>query len=108
MLVIVAVTKAAEGAWIILLMIPVLVIVFEVTRRHYDSVASELTLRDWQPDATGHHVVIVPIGGMQRAVVKALRYARDALGRRARGLRGDRPGRDGGGADASGRRGDRG
>ena len=75
-LVIVAVTKVHEGAWIILVMIPVLVGVFAITRRHYDRVASELTLRDWQPDAPGGHVVLVPIGGVQRAVVKALQYAR--------------------------------
>ena len=75
-LVIVATTKAAEGAWIIIVMIPVLVGIFEVTRRHYDHVAAELTLRDWRPEPAGRHVVIVPIGGLQRAVVKALRYAR--------------------------------
>jgi len=75
-LVIVAITKAAEGAWIIIVMIPVLVGIFEITRRHYDHVAAELTLRGWQPEPTGRHVVIVPIGGLQRAVVKALRYAR--------------------------------
>jgi len=75
-LVIVAITKAAEGAWIIILMIPVLVGIFEITRRHYDHVAAELTLRGWTPEPTGRHVVIVPIGGLQRAVVKALRYAR--------------------------------
>ena len=75
-LVIVAVTKAAEGAWIIIIMIPVLVGIFEMTRRHYDHVAAELTLRGWRPAPVGRHVVIVPIGGLQRAVVKALRYAR--------------------------------
>jgi hypothetical protein len=75
-LAIVAATKAAEGAWIIILMIPVLVTMFEVTRRHYDQVAAELTLRGWSPEPHGRHVVLVPIGGMQRAVVQALRYAR--------------------------------
>ena len=35
-LVIVAITKAAEGAWIIILMIPALVTLFTITRRHYD------------------------------------------------------------------------
>ena len=74
-LVIVAVTKAAEGAWLIILMIPALVAIFTTTRRHYDHVASELTLRDWEPESVGRHIVIVPIGGIQRAVVKALRYA---------------------------------
>jgi amino acid transporter len=75
-LVIVATTKSAEGAWIIILMMPALVVVFEATRRHYDRVASELTLSGWQPEAIGGHVVLVPVGGIQRAVVKALRYAR--------------------------------
>ena len=75
-LIIVAVTKSHEGAWIIILMIPVLVTIFEVTRRHYDHVASELTLQEWIPEPVGGHTVLVPIGGIQRAVVKALRYAR--------------------------------
>jgi amino acid transporter len=75
-LLIVGATKATEGAWMIIVMIPTLVVVFRGTRRHYDQVASELTLRDWQPEPTGCHVVVVPIGGMQRAVVKALSYAR--------------------------------
>ena len=38
-LVVVAVTKAHEGAWIIMLLIPVLVIFFRATRAHYDHVA---------------------------------------------------------------------
>jgi amino acid transporter len=75
-LVIVATTKAAEGAWIIMVMIPVLVAIFEITRRHYDHVAGELTLRDWAPETPDRNVVLVPIGGIQRAVVKALQYAR--------------------------------
>ena len=75
-LLIVATTKATEGAWIIMVMTPVLVVLFEITRRHYDHVASELTLRGWQPRTPGGHLVLVPIGGVQRAVVKALQYAR--------------------------------
>jgi hypothetical protein len=79
-LLVVATTKAAEGAWIIILMIPTLVVIFNITRRHYDHVASELTLRDWHPEPAGRHVVLVPIGSVQRAVVKALRYARTLAG----------------------------
>ena len=75
-LLIVATTKAAEGAWIIIVMIPILVAIFEITRRHYDHVASELTLRGFEAEPVGRHVVLVPIGGIQRAVVKALQYAR--------------------------------
>ena len=49
---------------------------FNPTRRHYDHVAAELTLRDWRRrSARPHNTVIIPIGGIQRAVVEALRYA---------------------------------
>jgi amino acid transporter len=74
-LVIVAVTKTFEGAWIVLLLIPSIVMAFIATRRHYDHVASELTLRGYVPEPRAHNTVLVPIGGMQRAVVDALRYA---------------------------------
>ena len=75
-LLVVATTKSAEGAWIIILMIPTLVIIFRITRKHYDLVASELSLREWRPEPVTGHVVLVPIGSLQRAVVEALRYAR--------------------------------
>jgi len=74
-LIIVAITKTLEGAWIVLLLIPAIVMVFKATRRHYDGVASQLTLRGYVPQPKVHNTVLMPIGGIQRAVVEALRYA---------------------------------
>jgi amino acid transporter len=74
-LVIVTVTKTLEGAWIVLLLIPIIIMVFKATRRHYDHVRGQLTLRGYTPKAKVHNTVIIPIGGIQRAVVEALRYA---------------------------------
>jgi amino acid transporter len=74
-LVIVAVTKTLEGAWIVLLLIPIIVTVFKVTRKHYDHVASQLTLRGYSPQRRVHNTVLMPIGGIHRAVVEALRYS---------------------------------
>jgi hypothetical protein len=74
-LVIVAVTKTFEGAWIVLLLIPIIVAVFKATRRHYDHVGAQLTLRNYTPQRKVHNTVLIPIGGIQRAVVEALRYA---------------------------------
>ena len=74
-LIIVAVTKTFEGAWIVLLLIPLIVMVFKATRRHYEHVSSELTLRGYEPQARVQNTVLIPIGGVQRAVVEALRYA---------------------------------
>jgi amino acid transporter len=73
---IVAVTKVAEGAWLIVGLLPVLVAVFRSTRRHYDMVASQLSLKGWSPDRVQHNTVLVPISGVHRAVVRAIQYAR--------------------------------
>lgn len=73
---VVAITKAHEGAWIIMLLIPIQVVFFRVTKSHYDTVASQLTLAEWQPEERHHNRVIVPISGVHRAVVSALDYAR--------------------------------
>ena len=74
-LLIVGATKGPEGAWIVIVLIPMLVMLFRRTKQHYDQVASQLTLRDWTPPARRTNVVLVPISGVQRAVVHALRYA---------------------------------
>jgi amino acid transporter len=74
-LLIVTVTKTLEGAWIVLLLIPIIVAIFKATRQHYDHVAAQLTLRGYTPQPRVHNTVLIPIGGIQRAVVEALRYA---------------------------------
>ena len=76
-LVVVAITKAHEGAWIIMLLIPLLVLFFRMTHRHYGAVAAQLRLAGAEePDTPRHNAVVVPISGMQRAVVRALDYAK--------------------------------
>jgi amino acid transporter len=75
-LVIVAITKFTEGAWIIVLLIPTLVAFFLAIHRHYARVAKQLSLRGMEIAARKHNTVIVPIGGVHRAVVQALDYAR--------------------------------
>jgi amino acid transporter len=75
-LVIVTLTKTLDGAWIVLVLIPILVTIFKLTRTHYESVAQQLSLANVNVDTTPHgHIVIVPIGGVHRAVIEALRYA---------------------------------
>jgi amino acid transporter len=73
-LVIVAFTKMFEGAWIVMLLIPTVIVVFKATRTHYDHVAAQITLRGYAPQRRFHNTVIVPIGGLTRPVVEALRY----------------------------------
>jgi amino acid transporter len=76
-LIVVAVTKAREGAWIILLLIPIHVWLFRVTRRHYEEVSAQLSLEGWKnPVTLRRNVVLVPMSGVHRAVVQAVEYAR--------------------------------
>jgi amino acid transporter len=75
-LVVVAITKAREGAWIILLLIPIHVLLFRVTRRHYEEVSAQLSLEGWDGALRRRNVVLLPMSGVHRAVVQALDYAR--------------------------------
>ncbi len=79
-LIVVAITKTHEGAWIILLLIPVNVFVFRATHRHYQEVQAQLSLAGWTPAAPRRNIVLVPISGIHRAVVNALDYARTLAG----------------------------
>jgi amino acid transporter len=73
---VVAITKFREGAWVIIALIPVLVAHFLAIHRHYDKVAKQLSLKGLAVADKRHNTVIVPIGGVHRAVVQALEYAR--------------------------------
>jgi amino acid transporter len=75
-LLVVAYTKVQEGAWIILVLIPIQVALFRITRTHYDSVRAQLALTSWTPSVKHHNTVLVPISGIHRAVLQAIDYAR--------------------------------
>jgi len=75
-LVIVALTKFTEGAWLIVAVTPLLVLHFRSIRRHYELVARQLSMKDWSPAAEAHNTVILPLSGVHKAVIKALRYAK--------------------------------
>jgi amino acid transporter len=71
----IAVTKFAHGAWIIVLVIPALLLGFLVVNRHYRHVAEELSLEGFEPKAITRHSVLVLVGDLHRGVVAALAYA---------------------------------
>ena len=75
-LIVVGITKAHEGAWIIMLLIPVHVMFFKATHSHYAGVAAQLSLKGWTSPGPRRNTVIVPIGGLYRSVVEALEYAK--------------------------------
>ena len=75
-----AVTKFIEGAWLVVVIIPFLVVTFVVMHRHYDEVAQELSLEGLEGAPHFQHTVLVPIGDLHRGVVRALQYAKTLAG----------------------------
>jgi hypothetical protein len=77
-LLIIGISKFVEGAWIVFLLIPVLVLGFRTVNRHYREVGRELTLKGLPPSLKPmpEPRVVLPVSGVHRGVIEALRYAR--------------------------------
>ena len=71
-----AFTKFVEGAWIVVLVIPLLVAAFVVMHRHYEDVAGDLSLEGFEGPPQFRHTVLVLIGDVHRGVVRAVQYAK--------------------------------
>jgi len=73
-----AVTKFREGAWIVMIVIPILVLLFFTIHRHYKDLASHLTLNRFSglPERHTRHRVIMPISNIHQGTLEALRYAK--------------------------------
>ncbi len=72
-----AITKFQDGAWLVLIIIPSLVFLFSRIHAHYRTVAHHLSLEHFDaPLRITRHRVIVPISSVHRGALAALRYAR--------------------------------
>ncbi|HET6596084.1 MAG TPA: APC family permease [Anaerolineales bacterium] len=73
-----AVTKFLDGAWMVLILIPALVAVFWFIYLHYHNLAKTLSLKNFGviPPQVTRHRVILPVSGVHQGTLTALRYAR--------------------------------
>jgi amino acid transporter len=71
-----AVTKFEEGAWIVVLVVPILVAMFMIMHHHYQEVALALSLEGFDIPPEFQHTVLVLVGDVHRGVVRAVQYAR--------------------------------
>jgi amino acid transporter len=72
---VIAATKFKHGAWIVVLLIPMLVALFLMIHRHYGDVARQLSLDNYGGPPPIDHTVLVLVGDLHRGVAAALRYA---------------------------------
>lgn len=79
---IIASTKFMHGAWIVIVLIPILIMMFRGIHAHYKAVTEQITLdrRGSRPPMPRRNIVIIPISGVNRAVIRAVDYARSRPG----------------------------
>lgn len=76
-LLVIAVTKFTHGAWAVILLIPLLVVMFRSIHKHYLEIARQLSTEGLVPrSSVARHIVLVPISGIHRGVIYALDYAK--------------------------------
>jgi hypothetical protein len=73
---IVVVTKAPQGAWIIMVLIPLLILGMRGIHKHYTTAAHELATPTPLDPAEIRHTVLVPVSTLNRVARQTLAYAR--------------------------------
>ncbi len=80
--VIIAFTKFEEGAWLVVILIPILILMIFKVKKHYNAVMRQLRLKPEEIEAFDINKavytnrVIVPIESINRSSLRALRYAK--------------------------------
>jgi amino acid transporter len=75
-LIVVATTKFLHGAWIVIVTVPILVMLFKAINRHYRAVAEQLRIPEGRPrEAIGTRVIVL-VFEVDEATRRALGYAR--------------------------------
>jgi len=74
--VVIAISKFTHGAWMVIVLIPLIVLGLQRIHRHYAEVAQQLSLAGARRPRIGKNPVVVLVAGIHRGVVEALEYAR--------------------------------
>lgn len=81
-LLVIVISKFSRGAWIVIMLIPAFISAFAAIKRHYVTLAAQLTLRNLKPEPWPNvathkrHKVVVAVSGMHRGTLAALKFAR--------------------------------
>ncbi len=75
---VIGITKFIHGAWMVVVLIPLLVVLFNEIHRHYLAIAKQLSFDSMDSKLTLdplRHTAIVPVSGIHPGVMSALKYA---------------------------------
>lgn len=71
-----SITKFEEGAWIVVIITPILLWLITTINKHYNSVAEQLRVELSEPVPNEETVIIVPVAGIHKVVVSTIAYAK--------------------------------
>ncbi len=74
-LVIIAYTKFTDGAWVVIVLMPVFYVIFKLIKRRYVSMAQQLELTSEPRPQVPGHLVLLLVPRVHRGIVSALEYA---------------------------------
>ncbi|MBW8826161.1 MAG: amino acid permease [Acidobacteria bacterium] len=73
---IIAITKFAKGAWVVIVIVPLIIMLFKSIKRHYVGVAAALVVDPADvPAPPARHTFVVLVGRVHRGVIEAINYA---------------------------------
>ena len=75
-LIIVAATKFTSGAWVPLVVIPLIIVLFKSIHKHYTTVAKGLAVTPDFKVRKMNHTVVVLVGSIHKGVLEALAYSK--------------------------------
>ena len=70
------VVKFVHGAWVVVILIPALILLFFRIHAHYRSVSQQLSLKNYRPTQGLRHHVLVLVPDIHLGVIPAIQYAR--------------------------------
>jgi hypothetical protein len=68
-------TKFTEGAWVVVLIIPAIILMLRKIHRHYVDFSAEVKYAGYSPLMFLHHTVVVPVNAITKPVAGTLVYA---------------------------------
>jgi len=74
-LVVFLLTKFIHGAWIVVVIVPLLVLMFKAIHHYYSGINAQMRLGDVPPLVPRHNRVIIPVVYVHRGMIQVLEYA---------------------------------
>jgi amino acid transporter len=73
---IVGISKFTSGAWVVILVVPLIILLFKSIKRHYDGISTRLAITPAEvPAEPARHTFVVLVSRVHKGVIEALNYA---------------------------------